>query len=203
MAGIRRFRAGDEAAAYEVCLRTGDSGDDATGLYDDPSLLGEVFVGPYLAFSPQLAWVYADDADTARAYVLGVADTRAFEATLDAHWWPGLRARRPLADPPVNPHDREIVELIHTPERRPDALVAAYPAHLHIDLLPEVQGGGRGGAMLRTVLGGLAAEGASGVHLGVARRNERAIGFYAHFGFTPDESASTADELVMVRPLLP
>ena len=201
MAGIRRFRAGDEAAAYEVCLRTGDSGADATGLYDDPDLLGEVYVGPYLTFSAGLAWVYADDADVARAYVLGVADTRAFEAILEERWWPGLRARHPLDSVIANPRDREIVEYLHAPEKRPDGLVAAYPAHLHIDLLPEIQGGGRGGAMLRTLLDGLTVKGARGVHLGVARRNERAIGFYTHLGFAPDESASGADELVMVRAL--
>lgn len=201
VAGIRKFQVGDEAAAYEVCLGTGDDGADASALYDDPELLGEVFVGPYLAFAPELAWVYADDDDRARAYVLGVADTRAFEATLDAHWWPSLRARRPREPAPANPHDREIVELIHTPQRRPEELVAAYPAHLHIDLMPEVQGGGRGGAMLRTVLEGLHDAGARGVHLGVSRRNERALGFYRHFGFEPAESASSSDELVMTRRL--
>jgi GNAT superfamily N-acetyltransferase len=201
MVGIRPFRPGDEEALYEVCLRTGDDGQDATALYDDPRLLGAVFVGPYLRFSPELAWVYADEADVARAYVLGVADTRAFESLLEASWWPQLRARHPLDALPANPHDREVVELIHAPVRRPDALVAAYPAHLHIDLAPEVQGGGRGGAMLRTLLGALVAAGAPGVHLGVARRNERAIGFYEHLGFAPSEAGSTRDELVMVRTL--
>lgn len=201
MAGIRQFQVGDEGAAYEVCLGTGEDGADASALYDDPALLGEVFVGPYLAFAPELAWVYADDDDRARAYVLGVADTRAFEARLEADWWPSLRARYPLDPAPANPHDREIVALIHAPDRRPDDLVAAYPAHLHIDLLPDVQGGGRGGAMLRTVLDGLRDAGASGVHLGVSRRNAHAIGFYRHFGFEAAESASPVDELVMTRRL--
>jgi len=201
MAGIRSFRPGDEDALYEVCLRTGEDGGDATGLYDDPRLLGEVFVGPYLRFSPGLAWVYADESDVARAYVLGVADTREFERTLDAEWWPGLRRRHPLDALPANPRDREIVELLHAPERRPDELVAAYPAHLHIDLVPEVQGGGRGGAMLRTLLAALADAGAPGVHLGVSQRNTRAIGFYEHLGFTPAALGSTPDELVMVRSL--
>lgn len=201
MVGIRPYRSGDERALYEVCLRTGDDGQDATALYDDPQLLGEVFVGPYLRFSPEFSWVYADEADVARAYVLGVTDTVAFERMLEERWWPSLRARHPLNALPRNPRDREVVELIHAPERRPAELVAAYPAHLHIDLVPEVQGGGRGSAMLRTLLAALTAAGAPGVHLGVARRNERAIGFYAHLGFTPSELGSTADELVMVRTL--
>ena len=47
------------------------------------------------------------------------------------------------------------------------AAAGDYPSHLHIDMLPDVQGGGRGGAMLRTLLDALAAAGSPGVHLGV------------------------------------
>jgi GNAT superfamily N-acetyltransferase len=201
MIGVRPFRPGDEAALYEVCLRTGDAGNDATHLFDDPALLGEVFVGPYLRFAPDLAWVYADAADVARAYVLGATDTAAFENLLAERWWPELQERFPLAALPDNPHDRDIVEYLHAPPRRDRGLVVDYPAHLHIDLVPEVQGGGRGGAMLRTLLDALSAAGAPGVHLGVARSNERAIGFYTHLGFTAHELGSTTDELLMVRPL--
>lgn len=201
MVGVRPFRAGDEDALYEVCLRTGDAGQDATALFDDPRLLGDVFVGPYLHFAPEFAWVYADEADVARAYVLGVPDTAAFEELLAERWWPALQQRHPRSAVPSNPHDREIVELVHAPQRRHAELVAAYPAHLHIDLVPEVQGGGRGGTMLRTLLDALSAAGAPGVHLGVARSNERAIGFYTHLGFASSELGSTPDELVMVRAL--
>lgn len=201
MIGIRPFRSGDEDALYEVCLRTGDAGQDATGLYDDPRLLGEVYVGPYLRFAPELAWVYADGDDVARAYVLGVTDTRAFEELLEERWWPALRARYPLASAPANPRDRDIVEYLHAPARRSPELVTQYPAHLHIDLVPEVQGGGRGGAMMRTLLEALTAARIPGVHLGVGRNNERAVGFYTHLGFTPVEAHSSADELVMVRSL--
>jgi hypothetical protein len=33
---IRPFRVEDTHALYEVCLRTGDNGSDATAMYDDP-----------------------------------------------------------------------------------------------------------------------------------------------------------------------
>src|SRR5690606_31368953 len=98
---------------------------DATKLFDNPRLLGEVFVGPYLRFAPEFAWVYADEADVARAYVLGVPDTAAFEVLLAERWWPTLRQRYPAAALPANPHDREILQTIHAPERRDAARVAA------------------------------------------------------------------------------
>ena len=46
----------DEAALYEVCLKTGDGGQDATALYTDPRALGNIYVGPYLALEPSLAF---------------------------------------------------------------------------------------------------------------------------------------------------
>jgi len=49
---LRRYERRDEAAVYEVCLRTGDNGNDATQLYDDPRALGHIYVGPYLKLEP-------------------------------------------------------------------------------------------------------------------------------------------------------
>ena len=58
-----------------------------------------------------------------------------------------------------------------------------YPAHLHVDLLPVAQGGGNGRRLLETLFDALRADGAPGVHLGVARANVGAVGFYHHLGF--------------------
>ena len=69
----------------------------------------------------------------------------------------------------------------------PDFLVPpgaeAYPAHLHIDLLPEAQGFGWGRRLIHAQLDRLAAAGVGGVHLGMAPENARALGFYTHLGF--------------------
>ncbi|HUL50995.1 MAG TPA: GNAT family N-acetyltransferase, partial [Candidatus Nitrosotalea sp.] len=67
---IRRCEPRDTAAAYEVCLRTGDNGNDATALYEDPNALGHLYVGPYLKLEPDLASVLEDDAGVC-GYVLG------------------------------------------------------------------------------------------------------------------------------------
>lgn len=62
-------------------------------------------------------------------------------------------------------------------------MAAAYPAHLHIDLLPEAQGGGNGSRLIHTLLGALRSRGVHGVHLGVGKANAGAVGFYRHLGF--------------------
>ena len=61
--------------------------------------------------------------------------------------------------------------------------MAAYPAHLHIDLLPAYQGAGNGRALMTTFLAALAHGGVTAVHLGMASTNTRAGAFYGRMGF--------------------
>jgi ribosomal protein S18 acetylase RimI-like enzyme len=197
-AKIRNYRPGEERALYDICLLTGDSGEDASGLYQDPLLLGEVYVGPYLRFAPTHAWVGVDAAGVA-GYVLGVPDTPAFETWCEQAWWPPLRARYPLPSFPAGCPDDRIVRLIHGPPTASPDVVERYPAHLHIDLLPRIQGQGAGRRLMTTLLDGLAAAGAPGVHLGVSKANQRAVGFYRRMGFT--DVHTYTDSLVMARTL--
>ncbi|MGH8825051.1 MAG: GNAT family N-acetyltransferase [Jiangellaceae bacterium] len=179
---IRPARAGDRDRLYEVCLRTGASGQDATTRYADPLLPGHVYVGPYLALEPDLAFVLDEDGD-ATGYVLGARDTIEFERRCEQDWWPTLRKRYP--DPPVGRSwtpDESLCHLIHHPPSTDPAVAADYPAHLHVDLLPRAQGSGNGRRLVEHLLSHLRAVGVHGVHLGVGAENERAIGFYHHLG---------------------
>jgi ribosomal protein S18 acetylase RimI-like enzyme len=185
VAEIRPYRPEDQSALYRICLETGDSGEDATSMYQDPEVLGHVYAGPYGALQPDLAFV-VEDAEGVGGYVLGALDTAAFEERLEREWWPPLRAR--YADPDGKPRseltpDERMARTIHHPSRTPADLLVRYPSHLHIDILPRLQGTGYGGGLIRTLLGALREEGSRGVHLGVGARNVRAIGFYRHMGF--------------------
>ena len=166
--------------AYRVCLQTGDSGLDATAHYGNPDLLGHVYVGPYLIGQPRLSYVVVDALGDG-GYVLGAEDTRAFEAWAEASWWPMLRGQYP-ATKGETPDD-EIIALMHAPPVVPDGIVADYPAHLHIDLLPRLQGLGFGRALIERLVGVLRGSDSPGVHLGVGADNHNAIEFYRHLGF--------------------
>lgn len=179
---IRPFRTGDEPGAYEVCRRTGDLGGDATDRYDDPDLLGHIWVGPYLALAPEFAFMLVNENDEVLGYTVGVPDTAAFARDCERSWWPALRARYPETAP-RRATDAELVQLMHHPMIMTGDFLATYPAHLHIDLLPPGQGQGKGRELLQTLFAALAAAGAPGVHLGVDEANVRAIGFYEHLGF--------------------
>ena len=180
---IRPARPEDRDALYRICLATGAAGADATGDYDDPDLLGHVYVGPYLALAAEHAWVVStpDAPDVPAGYVLGAADSREFARACEQRWWPALRARYPRrAD--RRPSDQQLVALIHSPVPPPADLLADYPAHLHIDLLPVLQGRGVADALLRRLFESLREAGARGVHLGVDPANPRALAFYRRMG---------------------
>ncbi len=183
---IRGYRPADLPDLYRICLQTGDSGEDATPLYRDPDLLGHMFAGPYGRFEPSLAFVAEDQAGVG-GYCLGALDTRAFEQCLEAEWWPGLRLRYPEPDPAARDRwtpDEQLAYQIHHPWRADGDLVAGFPSHLHIDLLPRLQGGGHGRRLIERQLAALAERRSPGVHFHVSAGNRRALGFYRHLGFT-------------------
>jgi ribosomal protein S18 acetylase RimI-like enzyme len=196
---LRPYEPADRAALYDICLRTGDGGADATDRYAVPTLLGDVYVGPYLAFEPELAFVL-DDGTGAGGYTLGALDTRAFEARCEREWWPPLRERHPPGSQAPGSADAGIVALLHQPPRAPGVVVAGHPSHLHIDLLPRWQGGGWGRRLIDRLLVALEEAGSPGVHLGVGTGNRRAVGFYRHLGFS--ELHSDGDTLFLGRSLI-
>ena len=170
----------DLAGTYRVCLLTGDAGQDASGRYRDPDLLGHVYVGPYLARGRGTQLVVVDEQGVA-GYLLSADDTAEFESWSEDAWWPPLRARYPRTDD--DSADARLIRLIHEPRLARASIVEAYPAHLHIDLLARTRGSGMGRSLIERLLAELRSRGVRGVHFGVSGRNTNALGFYAHLGF--------------------
>jgi ribosomal protein S18 acetylase RimI-like enzyme len=183
---IRPYRETDHDAMYDICVRTADAGRDARGQYSTDDLMGDLFAGPYVHLDPDLAFVLADHqdgVDRAVGYVLGTADTERFVREYQAVWIPLLADRysRP-SDPPRNPEE-DLLAGHYRPEHRLLPELVDYPAHLHIDLLPDYQGGGHGRALIETWLAAAAKAGAPAVFLNMDPANVRARGFYDRLGF--------------------
>jgi ribosomal protein S18 acetylase RimI-like enzyme len=183
MPTIRSYRASDREALYDICVRTGDAGADATALYRDPRILPDIFTGPYLELEPELAFVLAEDGtDRPVGYVIGTADTPRFVAAYRRRWLPAAAERHPEGGGRGG-HERERLRQLHHPEWMLAEQLADYPAHLHIDLLPEAQGRGAGRALMGAFLAALRAAGVPRVHLGMAAANTGARAFYDRLGF--------------------
>ena len=182
---IRAARPEDQAAAYYVCLKTGDHGKDGEPFYrDDPDALGRIFVGPYLAYEPELSLVL-QDAQGVCGYAFGAFDSRAYYDRYEREWRPRLCADFPM--PAGDPAKWTRAQTVHSWYHRPDYFTPepyeAYPAHMHIDLLERARGHGLGRQMMERIMDKLRQSGSPGAHLGVSVLNTPALGFYAKLGF--------------------
>ncbi|MFG6475195.1 GNAT family N-acetyltransferase [Microbacterium sp. P06] len=185
MSSIRPFRPGDEAALAEICVRTAWAGADGTGRYRDDAIWPAIFVLPYVARHPAFAFVVENGDGLVGGYIVGVPDTRAFEEWFHDEWWPTQGARWP--SPAPDDTSPEAGTLRYAAGRRAGAEPYGddYPAHLHIDLLPEMQGAGWGRRLVDTLLGALRDAGVTGVHLAAGVENTGALAFYPRVGFEP------------------
>lgn len=196
---LRPATPNDLPALYRVCLRTGDAGKDATFLQDDPDLLGEVFVGPYVMLEPDLAFTL-EGPDGAAGYVLGALDTKDFNKRLKFDWLPRLQKLH--ADPGEDTEDWQgsdwVRHAVHHPFLNVPSILEPYPSHIHIDLLAEARGQGIGRHLMQTIMEELARHGSTGVHLQVNPENLAAQSFYRNLGFAPLSSPDLPNDLLFM-----
>ena len=147
----------------------------------NPDLLGHVYVGPYVVGEPAHALVAADE-DGVAGYCLAARDTRRVRGLGGV----SLVAVAPRPVPAArrrHARTRRSSRSSTSRPSRPPAILEAYPAHLHIDLLERVRGTGIGRRLIERQLQSLADAGAAGCHLDVAAANANAIAFYGHLGW--------------------
>jgi ribosomal protein S18 acetylase RimI-like enzyme len=189
---IRPVQPGDEAALAEICLRTADAGRDGTGILDDDRIWAAMFVLPYAARHPDLAFVVETDDGRVAGYIVCAPDTDDFEQWFRTEWWPV--AARDWPRPEQNSSRQD--DLLLYGYERGDApsryQAAGYPAHLHIDLLPELQGAGFGRRLIETLIAALRERGVPGVHLVAGAENAGAVAFYPRVGFEPLPGSESA-----------
>ncbi len=185
MVNVRQLGPCDIDALYAISLATGLAGDDASSLYRDPKLMGHIYSAPYAMLQPDLCLV-AEDEEGIAGFVVGAADTSAWESRLEREWWPRLRLQYPAPDQARMAewsHDQRRVFMMHHPTPTPSAVVQSYPCHLHMNLLPRIQGHGTGSRMFASWLSIAAKRGIGPMHVGVNRGNARAVSFWRRVGF--------------------
>ncbi|MCP8882597.1 GNAT family N-acetyltransferase [Devosia sp. XJ19-1] len=183
MLTLRPYAPADLDALYAICLQTADAGKDATALHNDPQLVGHIYSAPYGVLEPGNVFVAEDDEGVA-GYVVGTYDTSAFIDRLEHEWWPALRQRYAGAAG-LTAADQQRVDSIMKPGHPPADLVASYPAHIHMNLLPRLRGQRVGTRLLDLWIAQAKANGVSGIHLGASASNTGGIAFWTRSGFTP------------------
>jgi ribosomal protein S18 acetylase RimI-like enzyme len=182
---IRTATLADEERLYEICILTGDSGKDATSIFQQPNLLGDIWVGPYLHLSPEYCFVVDDNAQ-AVGYCIATLDSTSFETVAAAVWWPVKQAAYTRPDIALQgswSRDERLTHIIHNPLTSPTEFLEEFPSHAHINLIAEMQGKGWGKKLMQSMENSLRAAGSPGVHLILSSKNLNALAFYQAVGY--------------------
>ena len=184
---VRQAVLSDLPYIYDVCLKTGDSGKDASALCNDPYLIGHYYAAPYLVYQKGVCFV-AEYEKRPKGYIVAALDTAAFNRWMENIWLPPLRKQFPQNDAvSYTKKEEDIISLIHKQHYPADLMnqtpLTDYPAHLHIDLLPVIQNLGIGKILMDNLFNELRKQNIPGLHLGVGLSNHGAICFYQKMGF--------------------
>ena len=182
---IRLASLTDERTLYEICVITGDSGKDATGIFQQPNLLGDIWVGPYLHLSPAHCFV-VDDNGEVLGYCIATLDSTSFDTVAAALWWPAKQAiytKPDIAQKDSWSRDERLAHLIHNPLTSPTEFLEEFPSHAHINLVAEMQGKGWGKKLMEAMENSLREAGSPGVHLILSSKNLNALAFYKAIGY--------------------
>ena len=185
---IRNVHPSDLPYLYNICLKTGANGDDATALFQDLYMVGQYYAAPYVFYEPDICFVAEKEGEhIPLGYVLGASDSHKFYKWMDETWLKEIRLRYTNGYKPETPQEHYLYNRIT--DTGPYAFDSdmyrnEYPAHMHIDILPELQHTGCGRRLVEAFLDALRKKNVPGIHLGVSSDNLNAQGFYKKLGFS-------------------
>ena len=179
---VRKFEAKDVDGVKAICLALADEEWKNNPLF--AGALQDVFCRYYIEKEPENCFVAVDETDQIKGYVLGAKDFETYasdfvEDIVKKSQNPVTQAMGPSSMEAIAPFSKD------------------YPAHLHIDLLPECQGQGVGRMLLDTLAKHFRKQGIPGLLLDVAKDNTGAIAFYEKCGFSQLHAGE--QEIVMGR----
>jgi ribosomal protein S18 acetylase RimI-like enzyme len=182
---IRPYRAGDRERVRAIAFATGFMGEPAAWYWRDAASFADIWTGYYTDREPESAFV-AVEGGAVRGYLLGCVDSARAPSPRRAILRQVLRRQLLLRPGTAGFLWRSMRDGLR------DAAVPSgelsdprWPAHLHIDLLPEARGRGAGRALIDAWLARLSALRSPGCHLGTLAENTSAIRFFGRMGFAP------------------
>lgn len=182
---IEKYAPEHRDAVHRICFDTGFGGDSMAPFFDDAALFGDVLVSYYTDYIPEHAWVLTSGGETV-GYFLGCLDSASCNETTTREIYP--RIMRSLLAGKYNLGGRTLgyvtrsIEALMTDELR-TAPLELYPAHLHVNLLPDFRRGGIGRRLIDMYIEYLRERDVPGLHLGTSTVHRRGVPFYRKLGF--------------------
>lgn len=183
---VRAYQPPDRDGVRHVCFATGLMGDPVDWQWSDEESFADAFSGYYTDREPESALV-VEHGGRVVGYLLGCVDSRQAwnaGAVLGRHIvGRRLALRRGTAGFVWRAVGDVAVDAVR--RRLPSAGVfdQRWPAHLHVDLLPEARGRGVGSALVHRWLASLRERGVAGCHLETMAENTTAVAFFEARGF--------------------
>lgn len=167
---IRPYQEKDKENVRFVCLNSDGPNEhcEETNFY-----ILTTYCDYYIEQEPENCFVAVDENDRAVGYVICTEDYDKYFA--------GITAGYVQRFPEENEDARNGILHSADPQRE---YKAEYPAHLHIDLLPEYQRMGIGHKLVDALCAHLRAKGIPGVMLTAGPDNVKGRNFYRKYGFT-------------------
>jgi len=187
---IRQCLKTDQRGILNICYRTGYMGEDLTekNLFNDKKLFGYLFCLYYPRYEPEHGFVAVDTKRDNKivGYILGSDDSVRQSKLFRRKMVPKIALRLFLY---TSWRYRESYRAVNSfrradsQENEPENLNEEFPAHLHIDILPEYQRKGIGSELISSFEQHMKDLGVPGIHLGTSNYNEKAIPFYEKHGY--------------------
>ncbi|MEA4962352.1 GNAT family N-acetyltransferase [Lutispora sp.] len=185
---IRRYSSRDKKRIIDICYKTGYMGEDLTplNLFNDRNLFAQLFCLYYLRYEADNCFVAALN-DEAVGYIIGATNTKRQRICF------ALLAAAPILLRSLFytswKYPESFKAFMHFVSNgdlssEPEKLNANYPAHLHINILPEYQHLGIGSSLLKAFEKEMAKKNIRGIHLKTSNKNGKAIPFYIKNGYS-------------------
>lgn len=171
MLEIRKMRESDIADMEGICLYTADKALRDTYKHRENTLL--LYNRYYTRAEQENCFVAVDENDKAVGYIICAPDYKRYKRGF---------LKNELKSIFLLGFKYGITAYFDVLSQ--NAASKKYPAHLHIDIMPDFQGSGTGTALMQTLLDHLKEQKVEGIMLGVAKSNVGAIRFYKRNGFS-------------------
>lgn len=185
---VRPYRAEDRQMVRDVCYATGYMGDSPEWYWRDVESFADLWSRYYTDREPESVFVATRPDGMVVGYLLGCVDTAKEDEFNRLVGYHALRRYCLLRPGTAGYMWRTMADVLrdNVIGRRPVPSPLhdqRWPAHLHINLLPEARAGGIGRRLMMLWLDRLRQLDAPGCHVETMAENSRAVAFFEATGF--------------------
>lgn len=190
--GIRAYQPGDREAIRRIAFETGYMGESIAWMWRDRESFADLITRYYTDREPGSIWVVEREG-AVLGYLTGCVDSASARGSALREIRRQIARGRLFAPGFAAFLVRTLLDSLRDGGAPEEALSdPRWPAHLHIDLLPEARGRGLGRRLMQAWFARLSSLGSPGLHLGTFAENHAAIAFFEGCGFAPHGAARPA-----------